>query len=263
MDLVQKKIKIYQSLSCPFCQKVKLAMELLSVPYFQYEIDIANFEHEQEWFKHINPEQTVPALILTDNTPAFESFPFIKKLDSENGNVFSKQNGENYETALKIVSTQLGKAFWTYLNAWGKAENKNDASLDELYKNLHDVLVSLAKEYKFENSFFFGSKEHPSLFDVGFFSNIYQIYLLSKLILKKDIFSSTIAEEDAALKKFLTYINFTSKLEEFQRVTYKPAHLPEEGTNFYLKENEITIPDQFNYEDYLVATVCKKYNLKI
>lgn len=59
---------------------------------------------------------------------------YVKLLDAENANVFSKHNGDNFDAAANIVQNQLGKVFWGYAIAWAKAEDKNSAQLEELLK---------------------------------------------------------------------------------------------------------------------------------
>jgi len=91
------------------------------------------------------------------------------------------------------------------------------------------VLIALAKEYKYENSYFFGSKDDPSLFDVLFISFLFQINNAYRLVLKKELFTSILNDEKVILEKFKSYFTFTSNNPKFQSITTKLSSLPTEG----------------------------------
>lgn len=95
------------------------------------------------------------------------------------------------------------------------AEDKEGEPIKEAEAAFKSVLIALAKEYKYENSYFFGSKDEPSLFDVLFISFLFQINNTYRLILKKELFTSSNNEEKAILENFKTYFSFTSSNPKF------------------------------------------------
>ncbi|MEM7057983.1 MAG: glutathione S-transferase family protein [Pseudomonadota bacterium] len=66
------ELKLYHSWVSSASRKVRLALAKKAVTYESCPVDLAQFEHHQDWYKALNPSGIVPAL-LVDGQPLVES----------------------------------------------------------------------------------------------------------------------------------------------------------------------------------------------
>ena len=63
------KIVLYGHPLSPFARMTHATAEIFELDYEYREMDIKNNEHKEDWFKKINPAQTIPA--ITDHDGKF------------------------------------------------------------------------------------------------------------------------------------------------------------------------------------------------
>lgn len=65
-------LTLYHAWVSSASRKVRLCLAEKGVPYTSHVLDIAKFEHHEDWYKALNPSGIVPALVV-NGTPLVES----------------------------------------------------------------------------------------------------------------------------------------------------------------------------------------------
>ena len=106
-----KPIQLY-SLATPNGQKVGIMLEELGLPYDAHLVDISKDDQFTEWFKAINPNSKIPALVDLegpDGKPiaVFESAAIMIYLAEKTGKFLPRHGAHRYEV-LQWLEWQMG-----------------------------------------------------------------------------------------------------------------------------------------------------------
>lgn len=75
---MKSNLKLYGALICPYVQRVRFLLEEAKIPYEYQEINLLAKEHNEEWYKTINPSMKVPSLILDEKKVGNKIFLCMK-----------------------------------------------------------------------------------------------------------------------------------------------------------------------------------------
>lgn len=142
--------RIYCMRFCPYCQRVKLVMNFLNLPY---EVVNINLENKPEWFLEKNPGGTIPVLehdgrIVTDSAVCCE---YLEDMYGKHELIPS----DPYEKAkMKIFMESFGKVTSKYHALLRpESENAKKSDMEELRKLLLNVENKLCEPFAMGKKF--------------------------------------------------------------------------------------------------------------
>src|SRR5262245_2933288 len=147
-------IRLYQSMACPFCHRVRIMLAEKELDYQTVWIDLAKQETQTEQFLRLNPVGKIPVLadedlILSEslviNEYLNEEYPYPELMPEEpNDKALVRLWSMQIET---LVTSQFGE-FYLAARAKEKGESFNEARLETAKKMIYRFLETADKTLK-------------------------------------------------------------------------------------------------------------------
>ncbi|KAG0175238.1 hypothetical protein DFQ28_002098 [Apophysomyces sp. BC1034] len=192
-----KKLTLYTAKRCPFAHRTEIILNEVGAKFERVEIDLDN---KPEWYKDVNPDLKVPALIL-DGTKLAESFVIVQLISDlypEQGLLPSDPvQRAQIRFAVELFGSKIPSHWYQYLSKFNDLEARQ-AYIDNInagFRRFNDLLLEQAPS----GPYFLGSQY--SLADIAIAPFILRIEKFNRLYLDGLKFEAV--EQLPRLKQFL------------------------------------------------------------
>lgn len=161
-------MKLYSLPFCPFCYRVKLALNIKEIPLSDVQIEEIDMASPPNGFKKINPSLNVPTLELSSGDGFAESMVIVEYLDFSFESKSKKFYGNNKEETAKIkylverISQEIIPLLMNCIFS-----NGNQVKLKKAFQEVPQAFKRLDIMLENINSLYFGGNDFNAI-DISF-----------------------------------------------------------------------------------------------